>query len=188
MNKKGIIIAVVLIACTVLYRIANNSLHIFNFTPLIAVSLFAGAYLQNNKMAMWVPILIMLLTDVFFELFTDIPGFYGAGQLVNYAALVLVALLGSNLKTPNFARAGLLTIGGSLLFFVLSNIGVWAFSDMYAKGIAGLGECFAMAMPFYNADSTHLFFNSLVGNLGTSLLLFGAWWYVPYSKLIKAKV
>jgi hypothetical protein len=188
MNNKNIIYALLLIAATVFYRILNNSLHLFNFTPIVAVSLFAGAFLKNNKLAVWVPVLIMFLTDCFFQLFTNIPGFYGVGQLVNYGALVLVALLGSNITQPSLLKAGVFTIGSTLLFFILSNLGVWAFSPLYTKDFAGLSSCFAMALPFYNAESTTMFFNALFGNLGTSLLLFGAYYYYTAKELVTAKI
>jgi hypothetical protein len=187
MNNKNIFYAILIIAATVFYRLINNGLHIFNFTPLIAVSLFAGAFLKNNKLAVWVPILIMFITDCYFELFTTIPGFYGTSQLVNYGALVLVALLGSRIAQPNMLKVGSYTIASALLFFVLSNLGVWVFSGAYTKDFSGLSSCFALALPFYNADSTSLFFNSLVGNLATGLLLFGIYYYSIAKSMVKVE-
>ena len=39
----------VLIVAVVILRIITNQLNLFNFTPIIAVSLFAGAKFKNNK-------------------------------------------------------------------------------------------------------------------------------------------
>lgn len=185
MNNKNFIYAILIVAITVIFRLFNNSLHLVNFTPIIAVSLFAGSFFQNNKISIWIPIAVMFITDCYFQIFTQIPGFYGASQIANYAVLVVVALLGSNLVKPNLVKVGLFTIAGSLLFFIVSNLGVWAFDGIYTLNAEGLSQCFTMALPFYNADSTSMFFNSLFGNLATSLLLFGAY-YLVLSKQLKA--
>ena len=39
-------------------------------------------------------------------------------------------------------------ISSSLIFFIISNFGVWVSSDMYEKNIAGLVNCYIMAIPF----------------------------------------
>jgi hypothetical protein len=41
---------------------------------------------------------------------------------------------------------------GPTSFFVLSNYAVWAGSDMYPHTLAGLGQCFIAAIPFYRND------------------------------------
>jgi len=53
----------------------------------------------------------------------------------------------------------------ALLFFALSNFGVWLGSGMYPRSLAGLAECYAAALPFFQ--------NSLAGDLFYTVLLFG---------------
>jgi len=58
--------------------------------------------------------------------------------------------------------AGSLT--GSLLFFVLTNLGVFLFQEMYPRNLAGLVECYVMALPFLR--------NTLTGDLLYTALFF----------------
>ncbi|MDP6570699.1 MAG: hypothetical protein QGF57_05610, partial [Candidatus Marinimicrobia bacterium] len=53
----------------------------------------------------------------------------------------------------------------SLLFFIVTNFGVWFAGTFYAKTFAGLVQCFTMAIPF--------FANSLAGDIMYAALLFG---------------
>jgi hypothetical protein len=62
-------------------------------------------------------------------------------------------------------------LGCSLLFFFASNFAVWLFSPFHAFAypltIAGLIECYAMALPFFRF--------TLAGDLLTSCVLFGGY-------------
>jgi len=53
----------------------------------------------------------------------------------------------------------------AVMFFVLTNFGVWAFSSLYPKTPGGLVDCFVMAIPFFG--------NTLLSSLFYSAVLFG---------------
>jgi hypothetical protein len=53
----------------------------------------------------------------------------------------------------------------SILFFILTNFGVWASGHLYPKTWAGLVTCYTAALPFFR--------NSLEGDLLYTLILFG---------------
>ena len=38
---------------------------------------------------------------------------------------------------------------GSVTFFLVSNFGVWAATNMYAKTVSGLMACYAAGVPFF---------------------------------------
>ena len=57
------------------------------------------------------------------------------------------------------------TVAGSLLFFTLSNFGVWAFGGLYPHTGGGLAACFIAALPFLGG--------TLEGDGLYSLVLFG---------------
>jgi hypothetical protein len=69
----------------------------------------------------------------------------------------------SSWRTPG-ARAGL-SLGASLLFFLLSNLAEWVGAPMYPKTPAGLVLCCAAAVPF--------FWNTLAADLLGTAVLFG---------------
>jgi hypothetical protein len=177
-NKKEIILAIALIAFSIIFRVLNTTNSFFNFTPMIALSLFAGSIFSNKKLAYALPIIAMLFSDLFLQLFTKIPGFYGMSQVVNYAALVLVAILGTTLKNRNAINVLGYTLTSSLLFFVVSNFGVWFFDTykMYSFSAAGFSSCFAAGLAFYKQQiNAHIFANPLVGDIYFSVIFFGTY-------------
>jgi hypothetical protein len=56
-------------------------------------------------------------------------------------------------------------LASSVLFFVLTNFGVWAFDALYPKTLEGLMACYVAAIPFFR--------NTLLGDLSYTVVLFG---------------
>jgi len=56
-------------------------------------------------------------------------------------------------------------VASAVLFFILTNFGVWALGTLYPKTLIGLSECYAVAIPFFH--------NTLLSDLVYSALLFG---------------
>ena len=97
--------------------------------------------------AIFMPILAMLVTDVFlgFSMITPIV----------YLAFVGVTALGFVLKKMNIGTVLL----SSLLFFVVTNLGVWFL--YYPLTPEGLMTCFTLALPFFGyAVVGDLFFSA----------------------------
>lgn len=129
-----------------------------NVTPMMAMALFGGAYLANRKLAFLVPFAAMLASDFFL-------GFHGAMPFV-YLAFGLVVWLGFGLRVKRgMSRTFGAALTGSVLFFVLSNFGVWLTSGMYPLSFAGILECYVAAIPFFR--------QSLAGDLLYTLVFFG---------------
>lgn len=129
-----------------------------NFSPIAAMALFSGAHLSRRSLSFVAPLSALLLSDIFL-------GFYSLMWVV-YGSTALVVCLGwllAKRKTPG--RIGLAAVGGSFLFYAITNFGVWASSDMYPKTLEGLVACYAAAIPFFQ--------NSLAGDLFFSAILFG---------------
>jgi hypothetical protein len=175
MNKSHTQIA--LVAFTILFmafmRVINADLNLYNMVPIAALGLFSGSVLQNKRMAYLIPLLAMLLSDIGLALFTQTQGFYGYSQLINYAALALVTLIGTFMVKRNVLTIAGYTISGTMIFFLLSNFGTFL-SGYYGYTTAGLIECYIMAIPFYKSElATTFFLNSLLGDLAFSFLAFG---------------
>lgn len=134
--------------------------HPSNFTPITAIALFGGVYL-DRRFAFIVPIIAMLVSDYFI-------GFYG-GMYWVYGSFVLIALIGLWLRH----HKSLLTIFGatvtsSLLFFVVTNFGVWLTpASMYSRNWDGLIECYVAAIPFFR--------NAFGGDLIFVAVMFGVY-------------
>src|SRR3982750_318770 len=113
-----------------------------NFSPIGAMALFSGAYLGRRSLAFAAPLGALLLSDA-------ILGFY-SGMWVTYVAVSLIVLVGW-LILPRISalRVGVAAVACSMLFFLVSNFGVWALSGMYPLSPAGLAACYAAAIPFF---------------------------------------
>lgn len=162
-----------LILVAVVSRILNAEMHWYNFGPLVAISLFSGAVLKNKSYAYLLPLAAYFISDVYLQLVHQ-NGFYGISQFFVYGAMILVVALGSLMKKVQALNVLGFTVGGSLLFWTISNLGVF-FSGYYGLNLQGLINTYLAAIPFYQKDgvSTGLFFNAIVGDLIFSGALFG---------------
>lgn len=172
-NLRVIIICSALILAAAISRVLNAEMHWYNFTPIIAMSLFSGAVLKNKAYAYILPLAAYLLSDIYLQL-TAGSGFYGISQSFVYGGMALVVLLGTFMKKNSVLRVLGFSVGGALLFWLISNFGVFL-GGYWGTGLSGLGTTYLMALPFYTKDGTELFFNSIVGTLIFSGLLFGAY-------------
>jgi LPXTG-motif cell wall-anchored protein len=82
--------------------------------------------------------------------------------LFTWGGFVLIALLGvwiKKHKTP--ARAGYASLISSLVFYLVSNFGVWAMG-WYPRNFSGLVSCYVMALPFLrNFTIATIFYTAL---------------------------
>ena len=132
--------------------------HAPNFTPIAAIALFGGAQFADKRLAFFVPLAAMLLSDL-------VLGFH-SGMTFVYGSFALIVCLGLGLRS----RRAPLSIAGaaltaSLLFFAVTNFGVWAAGMWYPRTFAGLVACYAAAVPFLQ--------NTLAGDLFFTAVLFG---------------
>lgn len=136
-----------------------------NFAPITAIALFGGAYFADKKMAFLVPMFAMFLSDLVLGLHSWMFAVYGS--------FIVIVLLGYLLRDKlSVVRLALVTIGASTTFFVLTNLAVWALSGFYAFSVAGLIECYTMAIPFYHY--------SLLGDIVYVGVMFGAFELAKY--------
>ncbi|MCI0402617.1 MAG: hypothetical protein L0212_03745 [Acidobacteria bacterium] len=129
-----------------------------NFTPIAAMALFGGAHFAGKRSAFLVPLAAMLLSDLVIGLHPLMP--------VVYASFALIVCIGFWLRmrrrTLPIAGAGL---ASSLLFFLVTNFGVWTLGSLYAKTPQGLLACYVAAIPF--------FANTLLSDAVYTVALFG---------------
>jgi hypothetical protein len=149
-----------LIGMILLASIARVLPHPPNFSPVGAVALFAAAYLGSRWAAFVVPLTVMLLGDLGLELAGRLgllggwmAGSQGihAGMGVVYLAVALIAALGLVLRrhrsVPVIAAC---TLGGSVIFFLVTNFAWWAGYDLYPHTAEGLVESYTAALPFFH--------------------------------------
>ena len=125
-----------------------NGEQLWHATPLAAVALAAGFLFANPLVAASVPLAALALSNLL------LPGYGSLGvAAVVYAATAWPVLLGTCGVLGQDRPRWLAVVGGSLatslVFFLSTNLAHWAFMADYPRTMAGLGECFVAALPFY---------------------------------------
>ena len=171
MSRKNLL-ATGLIVIAVVSRIIP---HLPNFTPIESIALFSGAYLASKRLSFILPLLGIYLADlvlnntIYRSFYPESDSFIWISGYMVWTFLAMIGivffgrLLKNKIKPLNILGFSIL---GSLLFFILSNFGVWLGSVVYPKSITGLMECYTMAIPFFR--------NSLLSNLMFTAVLFGS--------------
>jgi hypothetical protein len=155
--------------------------HYPNFTAVGAISLFASAFAGRRTIAIVIPFLVMLFSDmilnnlIYARVYPDDYKnfiFLYRGALWSYAAFGLVVIFGNTLfrNSVNLPKVFFGALGASIIFFLLSNFGVWASTNVYPVNLSGLLTCYAAGLPFL--------LNQVLGDLSYSLVLFGVAIYV----------
>jgi hypothetical protein len=137
---KTIITFVLLTLAAVASRLVP---HPPNVTAVAALALVGGMYL-DRRVALFLPLGAMILSDA-------VIGFHGL-MLFVYPAFLLTAALGMLLKSsPRFPALVGGSLAGSVLFFLLTNGGVWLSGDgtLYPKTVEGLLACYGAGIPFF---------------------------------------
>jgi len=137
-----------------------------NMTPIAAMALFGGVYFATKRTAFLVPLAAMYLSDLALGFFIYGFGWFHWLMPFVYASFALTVCLGFLIKhrlTP--LRVGGAALTGSILFFIVTNFGVWLVGNFYPKTLAGLVSCYVAAIPFFR--------NTLVGDAAYALVLFG---------------
>ena len=153
-----------LIVCTIILFAALTRLlpHPPNFTPMTAIALFGGVYFTRKLNAYLTPILIMVLSDIFL-------GFYTISIFV-YLSYLIIVYIGVRSKKISFLNI----FSSSIIFFILSNLGVWLIG--YPKSWNSLVECYVVAIPFFR--------NSIFGDFFFTIL-FVAFYEISKKALIR---
>ena len=113
-----------------------------NFTPIIAVAIMSGYFFKNLNLSLFVLVISMILSDIFI-------GFYNQLIFV-YSSLILITIIFFKISNMiNLKNLFLLSFLGSLIFYLISNFGVWAVGNLYEKNLNGLIECYLLAIPFF---------------------------------------
>ena len=148
-------LAISLIIVGILFRFVP---HTANFTPVAAIAIFAGFYL-NKKQALIVPLLLMVLSDIFLGMHNVVAFTWGSFILVTF-----LGVWAKNHKT--FKAIAATSVVSSVLFYVITNFGVWAMG-WYPLTAKGLLDCYILGLPFLR--------NFTVATLVYTVVLFGAY-------------
>ena len=124
-----------------------------NFTSLLALSFYIPALFGVR----YLPALLVsfILTDL-------VIGFHGVA-LFTWGSVILIGL-GSKVFAQNILSRIFGSILGAILFFIITNFGVWTLGS-YTYTFDGFLLCYTMAIPFftYSLISTFIFSGVIEG-------------------------
>lgn len=136
-----------------------------NVTPIISIALFGGILFSDKKIALIAPLAAMILSDIFI-------GFHGSIWAV-YISIAAISLIGYYfIKQAKFLNIIGFSLLSSILFFAVSNFGMWLMMGLYPMTFSGLLLCYEAAIPFFR--------NTLI-----STLAFSSVFYLAYSMALK---
>ena len=119
-----------------------------NFTPIIAVAMVSGYFFKNINLSLLVLLVAMLISDLFI-------GFY-ENVIFVYISLLLITFVFHKISNKiNLKNLFIYGFGSSVIFFIISNFGVWALGSPainnipYERNLEGLIQCYILAIPFF---------------------------------------
>lgn len=154
--------------------------HLPNFAPISATALFGGAHL-NKRFALVIPLVAVAFSDylllyinpfgnpvINFDKLYPLSAMFHSTTLFVWGSFVVSGLIGLALKKrcrpSNIVVASL---AASIQFFLITNLGVWATTNLYSRGFDGLTQSYIMGLPFFKW--------TLIGDLFFSAVFFTAY-------------
>ena len=142
-----------------------------NFVPTGAMALLGAAALPKKWLVYLVPLAAYYLSDlalnnILYAAYFD--GLYFGADPYIYLGVVLMIAVGVGLlrgRAFSWLRIGGAALGATLVFYLVSNFGVWAGGVMYPATLTGLLAAYVAGLPFL--------LNSMLANLVFSGALFG---------------
>jgi hypothetical protein len=161
-------------ALAVLHRVLPRLLNlgpeaqiVWNFAPVGAVGLFAGAR-WRSPLAVLTPLAVMLASDLLMWPLLAAKGLptFSWGTPIIYASFTVYALIGRLMRPSSsvvFITAA--PFAGALQFFLATNFLCWPGNPLYTQNLSGLMQSYIAGLPFFP--------NTLGGDLLYSFLFFG---------------
>ena len=151
----------------------------WGFTPMLAIGLYAGAFLKSPWQAIGLMLGTQLLGDLgIWALSGDVLQAFDPGSLGVYVAYPLCAWLGGSLsQNRSWGRVQAGSLLACMTFFLVTNFVVWSLGRfasqelavLYPATFAGLMKCYVMGIPFAKEFiSTPLFAGLMFSPLGVA--------------------
>jgi len=167
LNPRFIVVFSIIAAAALLRLLP----HWPNFTPIAAMALFAGTYVDKKQYAFAIPIAAMLLSDLILGLHANMPAVY-----LSFAITVAIGMFIR--KKVNVGSVFLASFSSAVIFFLITNFSAWLSSPFYPQTMTGLLESYIAGLVFFR-DSTYgisFFMNDLLGTLFFGAIFYGVFY------------
>lgn len=142
-----------------------------NFSAAYAIAFCGGVYFRG-AMAWWLPLGVLLVTDIALNVFYYHESVFSGYMLLKMVGFAVIVALGRRFSPKaNWLKllgGGLL---GAILFYLITNTASWIYNPAYAKTIAGWIQALTSGIP--GLPPTWAFFRNtlLSGGLFTALFV-----------------
>jgi len=170
--KKQTIITLSLFAVVIMASMIMRVVpHPANFIPIGALALLSGVYIKS-KWGILLPVAVMMTSDLIIGMHSLV--------LFTWGSFLVFGMIGWWIrKNKNIFRMIGGAISGSVIFYLVTNFAVWAFTPLYNKTATGLIDSYYMAIPFFR--------NAALGDLFYAGVFFGAFELVYFLALARKK-
>ena len=134
--------------------------HIWNFTAVYALAIFAGSQFKNRTLAIEMPLAAMAISDLFIG--------YGY-SLVVYAGFIVIVMCGMAIRNhKTVTNIGLASVAGTILFYLITNFAFLYDVSLYPHNMNGIITSYVMGLPFLR--------NALIADMIFVPVLFGSFY------------
>ena len=136
-----------------------------NFTSLLALTFYVPTLLGKR----FIPALILsfIITDYFIGMHSL--------TFFTWGSVLIIGLISVYFKA-NISKRIVGSLSGAVIFYLISNFGVWFSGSLYPKTLNGLLICYTAGLPFFKG--------TILGFAFYSTLLFGIFESLKYKKVI----
>jgi hypothetical protein len=170
--KSKFLISIIFIAVFALSRIPH--LMPWNFSVAYAFAFCAGVYFRGAA-KWWLPLAVMLVTDIALNVFHYHVAPFGFYLILNYALFGILIGLGNWFgPRANFLKLILGGLLGATIFYLISNTLTWLQDSYYAKSVAGWIQALTVGHTDIHPSTWEFFRNTFLSTGIFTALFVGA--------------
>lgn len=160
LSPRFIVLSLLVIAAALTRALPYLIPHIWNFTAVGALAIFAGAQFNNRGLAFIMPLAAMAISDIFIGNGFSLLVYCGFTAMVACGFLVRNKVNVTNVVLASFISAS--------VFFLITNFAFFYPVTLYPHNISGILTSYAAGLPFFR--------NMLIGNMVFSAVLFSSFY------------
>ncbi|HXI00769.1 MAG TPA: DUF6580 family putative transport protein [Sphingobacteriaceae bacterium] len=155
-SSRFLVLTLVIIAVACTRALPYLIPHLWNFSAVYALGIFAGSQFNDRRLAIIMPLAAMALSDLFIG-----NGF----SLIVYAGFIVIVMCGMAIqKRINVTNVALASIAGAFLFYLITNFALFYPPTQYPHNADGIILSYVRGLPFLR--------NALISDLVFAPILF----------------
>jgi hypothetical protein len=171
LTPRFIVLSLLVIAAASTRALPYLFPHMWNFTAIGALAIFAGAQFNNRNLAFIMPLAAMAVSDIFIG-----DGF----SLLVYGGFTAMVACGFLIRNKlNVINVVLASFISASVFYLITNFALFYPATMYPHNVSGILTSYAAALPFFR--------NMFIGNLIFSAILFSSFYLLAKKIPVLAK-